>query len=322
MKILVRDIRLAEKLASAELDDLVQNAIEIAKNMGAKKIAVYDKQKNYWVVSLWRLNQLDPKVSLKQTYGEKKEIFEKVDTVSSKEEITKVIAKLYEFPGLIVIDGEKMTGFISLADFSDSQLMEINSLRREDATGKSLTIVQIKQKAEEEGLIGADLSNANLSNADLKDFDMRGINLSGADLSKADLWRANLTGANLSNANLSEAKLRYAILNGAKLIKAKLNNADLRNAQLLHADMEETQLEGANLTDAVLFNANLKSANLKKANLNHAGLNSAKLYGADLTNAIIRDANLKDADFDETTILKDVDITDEEIKKILKEKHD
>lgn len=329
MNIQVRN-KLSEKLAAIELDDSVQNAIDIAVNMGVKKLAVYDKKRNYWVIPLWKLNLLDPNITLKQAYDEKKDIFEKVDTVSSDEEISKVISKLYEFAGLIVIDDEQMKGFISLADFSDSELKQIDSLRKEAADEyKSMTVRQIRQKSEKEGLVGLDLSGIDLTKADMREIDLKGINLHGANLSGANLFKADLTGADLSNANLSGAYLRFAILSGAKLINAKLNKADLRNAKLWHADLEEAQLEEADLMQAVLFNANLKLANLKNANLYKAGLMSAKLNGADLSNTNIRNANFNYAYFDEKTKWNDVDmnnktiqnITDDKIKRFLKEKY-
>lgn len=316
--------KLSEKLASVDLDASVQNAIETAKNMGATKIAVYDQKKNYWVISLWRLSPLDPKISFKQAYDEKKEIFEKVDTVSIDEEVAKVISKLYKFPGLIVIDGEKIIGFISLADFSDFELKQIELSKK-----PSLTREQIEQKVRTEGLVGVDLRGANLIKANLSRADLRGVNLNGADLSKSNLWEADLTGADLSNANLTEAKLRFAKLNGAKLKNTILNGANLKNAQLWHSDLEKAKLEYADLTYAHLYNANLNLSNLKHAKLYNAGLMSAKLYGADLSNSDLRNANLKYAHFDEKTKLNDIEInditiyniTDEKIKKFLKEKY-
>lgn len=322
MSILLRE-KLSEKIINVELDDSVQKAIDIANSKGVRKIALFDRNKNYWVIPLWKLSLLNPNISLKKAYDEKKEIFEKVDTVQGSEEIAKVISKLYEFSGLIMMEGEEIIGFVSLADFSDIELKQIKISEK-----PSLTIDQIKQKANTEGgLVGVDLSGANLSGADLRKTNLKGVNLSGADLGDANLWSADLTGANLSNANLIKANLKYANLSGTILYKTKLNEADMKHAQLWYADLEEAQLEKADLTDAVLFNANLKLANLRHANLKDAGLMNAKFYGADLSYANIIGANLKYALFDEKTKLNDIkknyitiqNITDERVKKILNE---
>ena len=337
---LLRDIP-TEKLTSVGMDDSVQRALEAADNIGAIKIAVYDKENNFWVIPYWKLRLLDLNITLKQAYDEQKEIFEKVDTVSSDKEIAKVIKDLYEFLGLIVIDDENIKGFISLADFSESELKEIESPKK-----PSWTIEQIKQKAYTEGgLVGVDLRGADLSKIDLNHADLRDIDFSGADLSKANLEHADLTKANLTKANLTKANLNRAILSGANLTGAKLtwaklndvelkdatlNGADLRFAELWNADLENAKLKEANLKDAVLFRANLRSASLIGADLSEAGLMSAKLEEADLTNVKMYNANLKYAKFSGKHQLDNIDeinnvttysIKDPEIKKFLKEKY-
>lgn len=315
---------LAEKLVSVNLNDSVQATLEEAKNIRVEKIMVHDETGNFWVVSSWKLRLLDPNITLKQAYDEKKEIFEKVKTVSIDEEISKIISDLYELPGLIVIEEGKIKGFVSLADY----LAEFEQ--------KPLDIIKEKAKIKE-GLVGIDLHESYLVGIDLPDANMRGADLSKADLSKANLRNANLTSANLSNGNLTDAKLVRAKLREANLKDAILINADLRNAELWYANLQDAQLQGAILRDAVLFRANLKSAKLENADLYNAGLMSANLEGADLSNADIRNANLKYATFDEKTKLSGIKINsitidnltesalkaewDPEIKQYLKKKY-
>lgn len=325
----VKDLQ-AEKLISVDINDTVRKALEETKNIDAKKIAVKDNLENFWVISYWKLKLLDPNITLKQAYDNNREIFEIVKTVSSDEEIFNISNALYSLPGLIVIEKEKVKGFISLANFSES---ELEWLKR-----PLLTLEQIKQMAKVKGgLAGINLHGYDLKEIDLRDSDLRGVDFSGADLSKADLQRADLTGANLSNARLIDAKLIRAKLNGANLKGAILIGADLRFAQLWSADLENADLQYANLKDSVLFSANLKLAKLNNAVLYNAGLMSANLEGAVLRNADISSANLKYAIFDEKTDLKDIEInsitidnlTDSalkadwnlEVKQFLKEKY-
>ncbi len=298
-----------EKLVLLGMNDLVNNALKEAKDIDAKKIAIVDineRTRNFFVIPAWKLLLLNPNISFKQVYSENKEIFEKVkeaskDSITSIYNIIGIIESLYKFPGLIILEGEQITGFVSLANFSKSELEEIDFFK------KSFWIREERVKMKGV-LAGVRLHESYLVKVDLMGADIRGADLSKANLSRANLRSANLTGANLSGANLTDAKLVRAKLDGANLKDAILMNADLRNAELWNADLENAQLQGANLTDSVLYRANLKSANLENANLYNAGLMSANLEGTDLSNADIRNANFKYAIFDEKTKLNGIEI--------------
>lgn len=306
--ILSEKLERPEKLVSAGMNDLVKRALDEADIIKARKIAVIeiiDNKKNFHITSSWNLISLNPNISFKQAYLEQRKIFESVKTISKTavynyDDIINIIRDLNNLSGLIVVEGETIKGFISLANFSESEL---------DLVKKTpMTIEQIKIKAKlKGGLIGASLHNS-YKGIDLRGADLRSANLSGADLSKANLSGADLSGAIINNANLTEAKLVRVKLTGANLKNSILINADLRNAELWHADLENTQLQGANLKDAVLYGANLKSAKLKNANLYNAGLMSANLEGADLSDADISNTNLKYANFDNATNLSGINM--------------
>lgn len=320
MSNIVRDI-LTEELVLVDINDSVQEALKKVENIRTKNVAIQLPEGDFWITSSWNLRSLNPNITLQQTYNAKKEIFERVGTVSSDEEISRIITDLYELPGLIVFEEGNIKGFVSLTDFLGQDPISI-----------------IKQKAKMKGgLAGIDLHESDLKGIDLRNADLRGANLSMADLSKAKLRGANLTGANLSGANLTDANLVRAKLDRATLKDTVLINADLRHAELWHADLEGAKLKGANLRETVLYVANLRSANLEGADLFDAGLMSAILEGADLNNANIRGANLKRARFDEKTNLRGAEVDnitignltvsaleanwDPETKRIIREKY-
>lgn len=314
-----------EGLVSVDINNSVQDTLIKAKKIRADKIVVHDETMgDYWIISSWKLWALDPNITLKQVYSENRKIFEKVKTISNKEDITKIIPELYEIPGLIVIKDEKIKGFVSITDF----------LEEFDSKPRSFLTQQAKIKG---ALAGVGLHGSYVG-IDLRNGDLRGADLSEADLSEANLRGADLTGAILNGAILKNAKLVRAKLTGANLIQSILTGADLRHAELWSVDLERANLESANLSDAVLFRANLEKAILKDADLRNAGLISANLSGADLSNANLRMANLRSAIFDEKTNLTNVDVDSitidnlkssalkakwpPEIQKILKEKYD
>lgn len=97
---------------------------------------------------------------------------------------------------------------------------------------------------------------------DLRLIDLSGtllgdIALNGANLHEARLSNANLQGANLFSVDLSHADLRHAILSEAVLPGADLSHADLEEARF-----EDTQLIEVNLTGAYLDRTNLSGADL------------------------------------------------------------
>lgn len=284
-----------EEIVSVDINNSVHDTLIKAKNIRADKIVVHDETTgDYWVIPSWKLWALDPNINFKQVYIENRKIFEKVKTISNKEDITKIIPELYGTPGLIVIKDEKIEGFISLTDF----------LEEFDRKPRSF----LTQKAKIKGALAGVELHGSYVGIDLRNGDLRGADLSKADLSGANLRGADLTGAILNSSILKDAKLVRAKLTGAKLIDSILTGADLRYAELWSVDLERANLEGAKLRDAVLYRANLKEANLKNADLLNAGLMSANFSGADLSNANLRQANLKFVIFDEKTNLTNIEI--------------
>jgi uncharacterized protein YjbI with pentapeptide repeats len=315
-----------EEIVSVDINNSVQDTLNEAKKIRADKIVVHDEtMEDYWIISSWKLWALDPNITLKQVYSENRKIFENVRTISNKEEITKIIPELYKIPGLIVIENEKIKGFVSLvslADFLEDLYIKPRSY--------------LKQQAKIKGALAGVVLRGSYVGIDLRNGDLRGVDLSEADLSEANLRSADLSGAILNGANLKKAKLVRAKLTGANLIQSILTGADLRHAELWSVNLERANLEGAKLSDAVLFRANLEKAILKDADLKNAGLISANLSGADLSNANLRMANLRSAIFDEKTNLTNVELDSitidnlssralkanwpPEVQKILKEK--
>ena len=315
-----------EEIVSVDINNSVHNTLYKAKKIRADKIVVHDEiMEDYWIISSWKLWALDPNITLKQVFSENRKIFENIKTISNIEEITKIIPELYEIPGLIIIENEKIKGFISSISFTDF-------LEELDIKPHSF----LKQQAKIKGALAGVVLRGSYVGIDLRNGDLRGVDLSKADLSEANLRGADLTGAILNGAILKNAKLVRAKLTGANLIQSILTGADLRHAELWSVDLERANLESANLSDAVLFRANLEKAILKDADLRNAGLISANLSGADLSNANLRQANLRSAIFDDKTNLTNVDLDSitidnlpssalkakwpPEVQKILKEK--
>jgi len=310
--ILAEKMEHMEKIVSVEMNDLIHNALEDAKNINASKIAVKqtlditrsNRFWKFWVISPWKLRLLDQNISFKKVYDEKTEIFEQVkviskDVLADYEETLKIVSGLDKTSGIIVVEGDKIMGFVSLSNFSDSELKLLKT--------PPLTYDQIREKSKVfGGLVGALLHGINIEGIDLRHGDLRGADLNNANLTGANLVGADLTGVNLSGANLTNAKLRQAKLNGAILKDAILINADLRNAELWNADAEKARFQRANLQDSELYRANLKFANLEDTNLLNSGLMGANLEETNLNRADIRNANLKDAIFNENTNLNDI----------------
>jgi uncharacterized protein YjbI with pentapeptide repeats len=114
--------------------------------------------------------------------------------------------------------------------------------------------------------------------------------LSGIDLRDAELARATLESCDLSGA----------LLSGSVLVKANLRRANLAGADLRDADLYEADLYQANLEGADLSNARLTRARLVEANLAGANLQNSNIYGIAAW----------DIALNETTVQKNLVITD------------
>jgi hypothetical protein len=100
------------------------------------------------------------------------------------------------------------------------------------------THIEIRERARDGSLRGADLRGAILSYADLGGASLRGANLGRADLRGAFLRGADLSGALLGRAKLRGANLSYANLRGANLRGAILSYASLRGSTIIDAGVD------------------------------------------------------------------------------------
>ena len=134
----------------------------------------------------------------------------------------------------------------------------------------------------------------------------------GWDWSEASLryWKLegivfshNNNKANFQNVNFHKAYLKNTMFGGANLEKAYFGGANLENAYLKGAN-----LKGAYLRGAILKNSRLDSTCLENAEMLGADLQNAKLWNSNLTGAKLQNSNLRNAEFNEKTVLFDVNL--------------
>ncbi len=151
---------------------------------------------------------------------------------------------------------------------------------------------------------------------------LENVNLNGSYLiNHANLKFANLRGSSLKRAKLAWANFESADLEEANLEGASIWSSNLQYANLIGANLEKTHLEGSNLKFARLVRANFKRASLTGANLKETTCKEADFTGANL-----QDADLTGAFFltpDQLSKARSLYNTklDEELSKILKDKH-
>jgi len=109
--------------------------------------------------------------------------------------------------------------------------------------------------------------------------------------------------ANFQNVNFHKAYLKNTMFGGANLEKAYFGGANLENAYLKGAN-----LKGAYLRGAILKNSRLDSTCLENAEMLGADLQNAKLWNSNLTGAKLQNSNLRNAEFNEKTVLFDVNL--------------
>ncbi len=112
------------------------------------------------------------------------------------------------------------------------------------------------------------------------------------DFTGVDLSGLDLRGLDLEGAFLERARLVGTNLEGAKLRDAVLSHADLTGAILRNADLER-----ANLGRAIARSADFSGAKLKGAILYETDLTESKLVGVDLGEANTLSLNAAGADF-------------------------
>ena len=132
---------------------------------------------------------------------------------------------------------------------------------------------------------------------DWSEADLSGWNLEGLKLSN----KGNI--ANLQNANFSRANLENINLASANLEKAYFGGTNLKNAILRGSDLKDAYLRGA-----ILENATLHKSCLQGADMIGANLQNAKLWSSNLTGAKLQNSNLRNAEFNEKTILLNVNL--------------
>jgi uncharacterized protein YjbI with pentapeptide repeats len=149
-----------------------------------------------------------------------------------------------------------------------------------------------------------------------------GTKFQATDLSEANFSFASLGDVNFSKISHHETNLFQARFHGAKgLVYAQLENTSLFDSRVLNLittlngidqDLANADLRGANLAGAKLHRANLTGANLSGATLQNAELQGAILTEAncistDFTAAHLTGACLEAWNYDETTVLQDID---------------
>ena len=147
-----------------------------------------------------------------------------------------------------------------------------------------------------------DLSSMDLSGWDFSGVDFGGWNLSKCNLKKAIFYTSDDKGEEI------KSKLIKADLHEAYLWNANLQKADLSCADLQKADLYEANLQGAHLDYAHLKEAYLYYAHLKEASLCYADLLKTNLWNANLQKADLSGANLRDSEFNNGTILENINL--------------
>lgn len=194
------------------------------------------------------------------------------------------------------------------------------------------------------------LEDARIQYADLRNAILEEINAKGADLTGADLEQAHLKLANLSNAimdsvnaklaDFTEATLRDAHAHQANFSRAVMEKIDGERLDISESILTETNLRNANLSKAVMKKVEAYKADFRKATLDGVNAEFATMIACDFEEAKLRRANIQGAilnmshmnqadctgvEFDEKTLLLDVNFSDaigaEALIELQKEQH-
>ena len=182
---------------------------------------------------------------------------------------------------------------------------------------------------------GAVLEDANLKYANLRGAFLENIKAKGADLSHADLESAKLELAELSSAIMDDVNAKFADFKEATMRDVHAHQADFSYAVMENikgerldvsgAILAETKLRNANLSKAVLENVAAYKADFQKATLTDVNAKFAELIACDFSDAIARNMDVSGAklpmchmeradctgmQFDDDTILLDVNFRD------------
>ena len=196
-----------------------------------------------------------------------------------------------------------------------------------DLTNAVMEKVQAeKAKFEKAILEDAKLEYANLRKAIFKEVEAKGANLTAADLEQAQLQLAdlenavmekvnakfaNFTEATLKNVQAQQANFSNAVMEEIKgerldVTKAVLHETNLRNANLTNAVLKEVDAYKADFTKAVLEHVNAENAKMIACNFNEAKMQQMNIENAILNMCQMEKANCKDMQFNENTLLLDV----------------
>lgn len=171
-------------------------------------------------------------------------------------------------------------------------------VKRSDLKFENLRVIGLNFSA----LGGTTFSGSNLTRSTFAHAILKSINFANSRQKYTILthvrWHQaeHLDRARLGNANLQDLRVRHLLttLNG---IDQDLSNADLRGANLAGAKLHRAILKGVNLSGAILHHAELRGATLTEANC----------IGTDFTAAHLTGACLEAWNYDDTTILRDID---------------
>ena len=140
-----------------------------------------------------------------------------------------------------------------------------------------------------------------------KDYIKPGWNWSGANLRYWKLEGINFSNsgniANFQNVNFHKANLRNTMLSCAIFENAYFGGTNLENAYLKGA-----YLKGLYFRGAILRNCRLDNTCLEDVEMRGADLQNAKLWNSNLTGAKLQNTNLRNAEFNEKTILLNVNL--------------
>ena len=196
-----------------------------------------------------------------------------------------------------------------------------------DLTNTVMNEISAKKTNFKEAILeDAKLEYANLRGAILEKIKAKGANLMKADLEKAQLQLADLSNAIMDKVNAEFANFTKAILNDVHAHQTNFSNAimegiegerldisnailhetNLRNAKLKNAIMKEVDAYKADFHKSVLEHVNAENAKMIACGFSEANMQQMNVENAILNMCQMEKANCKDMQFNENTLLLDV----------------